>query len=474
MFNRLRLRLTALYTLIAVIFMAALVAVTYGLLAYYFQTITDLALRHKMAHEFQLLGLALPDDLAFADQEWNKIRQQIWPQVRFAPQTLSLEQIQENWQRQLLHLNYHLSDQSLEEAYDSELAAIFLIPLNNEGRMLNPGDALQNLARGQLPEQGAVQSALAQGQDLRTVVLIDGTRVRLLTYRLPLPDGGALFQLGRLLTDQDYILRRFLNGLLVIGAVGALLSALGGWWLAGRSLIPVRESFERQRTFVANASHELRTPLTLIRASAEVAHDNLQDDQENQALLTDIIQEVDQMTRLVDDLLFLSRLDAGRVVLKRTLIELPDLLGEMQQVGKQLANGREILIQIAEAHGALLADRTRLSQVLRNLLENALHHTPSDGAITLAAGEEGNNVWITVTDTGEGIPAEHLPHIFDRFYQVDSARNGGVGLGLSIAKSLVEAHGGSITIESRLSHGTTAHLLLPKARRGEPEKEESM
>jgi signal transduction histidine kinase len=462
MFNRLRLRLTALYILVAVIFMAVLTAVTYGLLAYYFQTITDLALRHKMAHEFRLLGLSLPSDLDFADQEWYQIRRQIWPQLPLTPQKLSLEQIQENWQRQLQHLNYHLNDESLEETYDSELAAVFLIPLDAAGQMINPDDTLLNLAHGQLPEQTAVLAAMEQGQDLRTVTLSDGARVRLLTYRLTLPDGGAFFQLGRLLTDQDYILQRFLNGLFVVGAVGLLLSALGSWWLAGRSLLPVQESFERQRTFVANASHELRTPLTLIRASAEVAYHDLQGDPENRMLLADVIQEVDQMTRLVDDLLFLSRLDAKRVILKRSRIELFDLLGEAQREGEQLANGRNILIRIEEASGTLLADRTRLSQVLRNLLDNSLHHTPDGGVITLAAGRSGNIVRITVTDSGEGIPTENLPYVFDRFYQVDSARNiDGSGLGLSIAKSLVEAHQGWIKIESQLGHGACVTVELP-------------
>jgi signal transduction histidine kinase len=462
MLRRLRISLTILYTLIAVVFMTVLIAVTYGLLAYYFQTITDLALRHKMAHEFQLLGLPLPADLAFADQEWNQIRRQIWPQLPFEPENLSIAQIQANWQKQLAHLNYHLTDQSLEETYDSELAAVFLIPLDGTGQMINAGTALASLVQSQLPEQDAVQAAIKDGQDLRTTVLTDGTRVRLLTYRLNLPDGGAFFQLGRLLTDQDYILRRFLNGLLFIGGVGALVSAVGSWWLAGRSLRPVQESIERQRIFVANASHELRTPLTLIRASAEVAHDNAGPNAENRALLADIMLEVDHMTRLVDDLLLLSRIDAGKLELQLRPVDLAELVHEAQRQCNHLAESHRVQFTVERASGAVLADPTRLHQVLLILLDNAVRYSRECGVVKMAALQLGADVYITVADNGPGIPADYLERIFDRFSQADPSRNGhGAGLGLSIAKALVEAHHGTINVESQEGIGTTVTVTLP-------------
>lgn len=463
MFHRLRLLLTATYTLIAVAFVIMMIAITYGLLAYYFRSITDLALQHKMAHEFELLGLPLPPELSYADQEWNRIRHQLWPLARPRVNKLSIKQLQENWQQELAHLRFHLNDQSLEETYDSELSALFLVPLDTAGQVLLDSSVSGNFARSRFPHQQAVQVAATQGYDLRTVLLSDGVRVRLLTYHLPPLEGVAYLQLGRLLADQDFILQRFLTGLLGVGAVGALLSAGGSWWLAGRSLRPVQQSVERQRTFVANASHELRTPLTLIRASAEVAHNNLAQDGENRELLADIIFEVDHMTRLVDDLLLLSRLDAGRLGLTRRLIPLADLLEEAQRQSEHLAHERNVQVEVKGVEGVVLADPTRLHQILLIVLENALHNTPAGGVITLEAGEQADGAWITVADTGVGIPTEHLAHLFDRFYQVDPSRNGqGLGLGLSIAKALVEAHHGQIQIESLPGHGATVRIALPK------------
>lgn len=463
MFQRLRILLTATYTLIAVAFVTLLIAVTYWLLAYYFQSITDLALQHKMAHEFQLLGLPLPPELAYADQEWSRIRRQLWPLASTRADKLSVEQLQENWQRELTHLRFHLDDQSLEETYDSELAVLFLVPLDVAGQALIDTTLSGSFARNHFPHQEAVQTAAAQGHDLRTVRLTDGARVRLLTYHLPPIEGVSFLQLGRLLTDQDLILQRFLTGLLTIGAIGALLSAGGSWWLAGRSLHPAQQSLERQRTFVANASHELRTPLTLIRASAEVAHNNLTEDGENRELLADIIFEVDHMTRLVDDLLLLSRLDAGRLGLARRLVVLADLLAEAKRQCEPLALRRDLRVEIKGAKGVALADPTRLHQVLLILLENAFRNTPGGGVITLEAGEQTQGVWIIVADTGVGIPPQHLTHLFDRFYQVDGSRNDqGLGLGLSIAKALVDAHHGQIRIESLPGCGTTVRIDLPK------------
>ena len=385
MFLQLRVKLTALYILIAVIFVTTIGGATYGLLAYYFHSITDLALRHRMAHEFELLGLSLPPDLAHADAEWNRIRMQVWPQIRPTFDSASLGRAQQEWQAHVTHFHSHEEDHVLEETYDGELTSVFLIPLNRFGQVVSSVPLPVLLAYKELPDQRAVQFALQEGVDLRTIALPDGQRARLLTYLVPLAETKIVLQLGRVLADQDYILRRFLSGILVSGAVVLLISAGGSWWLAGRALQPVQASIERQRTFVANASHELRTPLTLIRASAEVVHNNLASQSEDRRLLADVIDEVDYLTRLVDDLLLLSRLDVGRLVLKRRRVDLDEFLCEAERTFAILTEGRNLILERKPANGAVIADPIYLRQALLAILDNAIRHTPDGGVITLEA-----------------------------------------------------------------------------------------
>ncbi|HMN26781.1 MAG TPA: ATP-binding protein [Caldilineaceae bacterium] len=450
--------------LFAFAFIAVCAGLVYALLAYYFRSITDLALYHAMAHEYETLGLALPPELATSDILWAEQRKHVLPISFLAnkPVVSSLPGTVANEGEYASPASR--DDHWLEEAYDGELAAIFIIPIDPEPNVDETNRPPILSLYSSLPDRAALQVAERQGSDLRTVALDDQTSARLLTYRLPTGSSGAMLQLGRVLADQTLILRRVLRGTLGIGCVALLVSAVGSWWLAGRSLRPAQIAFERQRLFVANASHELRTPLTLIRASAEVVHDGLAADQENRVLLEDVIHEIDHMIKLVDDLLLLSRMDAGQLVIEQQRVSLSALLAEGRRLNAPLAAQRKVEIGIKQASGEAIGDPTRLHQVMLILIENAIQHTPGGGAITLEAGVANNLAWITVTDTGEGIPAVHLPRLFDRFYQVDSARNGaGTGLGLAIAKSLVEAQQGDIMIESEYGHGTTARLCVPAA-----------
>jgi signal transduction histidine kinase len=260
-------------------------------------------------------------------------------------------------------------------------------------------------------------------------------------------------------------LGQLLTGLLTLGATSILLLGAASWWLAGRSLLPAQKAWDQQQTFVANAGHELRTPLTLIRAGVEVAMRN-QTGGEQKALFKDILQECDHMARLVEDLLLLSRLDSGRLQLEHQLIVLPDFLPEILRQVERLAEKREIHVSLNQAQGKVWGDPTRLRQVLLILLDNALRYTHAGGHIQVAAQLQGQMVHIIVTDDGYGIPAEHLPHVFERFYQVENTRTDeprGNGLGLSIAKALVEAQGGTIHLESRVGEGTQVILALPDA-----------
>ncbi|MCG8346962.1 MAG: ATP-binding protein, partial [Chloroflexales bacterium] len=181
-------------------------------------------------------------------------------------------------------------------------------------------------------------------------------------------------------------------------------------------------------------------------------------------LLGDAIQECDHMTRLVEDLLLLSRLDTGRLQLERRAVDLSDLLAEVQrQVGRLVAS-RDIQLCLERTIGSVWGDPTRLRLVLLIVLDNALRHTPPGGTIQVDTALRGRHVQIIVTDTGVGIASEHVAHLFERFYRVDNARgadNSSTGLGLSIAKALVEAQQGWITITSELGRGTRVTIALP-------------
>ena len=467
MFSKIRLQFTLLYMLIAVAFVVIIGSFTYGLLTIYLQSITDLALRHKIAHEYEVMNLPMPPELTTADQQWADIRKRIFPSLFGQTSTSTNNDNPKIAGGPVTGQAESVDKLSLEEAYDGELSAIFLIPLDAQGHSLKTALSENRFAQSRgLPDQQAVQVALHNGFDMRTIQSDDGTRLRLLTYHLPPNSGATFLQLGRVLSDQDRLMRQLLIGLIAAGALVGLISSVSSWWLAGRSLRPAQAAFERQHLFVANASHELRTPLTLIRASAEVAQSSLRLDDEQRALLKDVIEEADHMTRLVNDLLLLSRLDAGQLVLEKRAVALAELLTDVKRQITPLANERDLSISLKKADGVAWGDRDRLRQVLLILLDNALRHTPQGGGISLESKEHGHGIWITVSDTGTGILPEDLPHVFDYFYRADRARTGGenAGLGLSIAKSLIEAHKGEIRIESQLGVGTSVRLALPSVK----------
>ncbi len=222
-----------------------------------------------------------------------------------------------------------------------------------------------------------------------------------------------------------------------------------------------------RREFVANVSHELRTPITVIKSYAETLQDYRPHDETEAHFLSVIDLETDRMTRLINDLLTLSRLDNG-AELKKTLFSMPRLVAS---VCERLAvsakeHGQTITADIDNRMPDMLGDRDRLEQVLINVVGNAIKYTGDGGTIAVTCRINGQNVLITVKDNGIGIPKEDLPHVFERFYRVDKARSrqkGGTGLGLAITKELVDAHGGTISIESEEEKGTAVFIALPFA-----------
>jgi signal transduction histidine kinase len=454
MFSGLRLRLTLLYLLAALALIVLIGGGAYWLVGSYFRTTTDLALQHRMAHEFLRLGARPPPALAAADLAWYTSHGQLLPnQIPTAVSSTSANDDHNDGENRP-------DDLAGEEAFDGELAAIFVLPLNADGMLIvTPGALTPAIA----PNRSAIAAARAHGSDTRTDYMSNGSRVRLLTYRIATPDHSGMLQMGRTLADQDRVLSKLLVGLLGLGGASVLLLSASSWWLAGRSLRPAQQSWERQQAFVANASHELRTPLTLMRASAEVALRGLPNqDADRRELLGDVLHETDHMSKLVEELLLLSRLDAGQLEVVRQPIAVPDLLADVQRQIGRLAAERGVRLSAGAASGVVLADPTHLRQVLLIVLDNALRHTPKGGEVRIESHMRGRQIAIVVSDTGEGIAAAYLPHVFERFYRADSARGAsGSGLGLSIAKGLIEAQHGQIAIASEPGKGTRVTIVLP-------------
>jgi heavy metal sensor kinase len=227
----------------------------------------------------------------------------------------------------------------------------------------------------------------------------------------------------------------------------------------------LERSFAEIRRFTADASHELRTPLTAIRTEAEVALTKPLGVVEHQQLLGSILEECDRLTRLTDQLLALAREDARAGHQAHEPLDLANLVRDVAETMRPLAEAKGLRLSvdrngIAQVHG----DPTRLREVFLNILDNGIKYTPEGGEVEVRIGRQSSNAVVVVQDTGAGIPSEHLPHVFDRFYRVDKARSraeGGTGLGLSIAQSIIAAHGGRIELASTPGQGTTFTVRLP-------------
>lgn len=227
---------------------------------------------------------------------------------------------------------------------------------------------------------------------------------------------------------------------------------------------------ERQRQFTADASHELRTPLSVISTHTELALSRPRSNEDYHATIVTCQRAAQKMKSLIDSLLLLARFDSGGITMNRAPLNLAPLVQEAVDLVEQLAAARGLQIECQTTSTPVLGDWDRLSQVVINLLTNAIRYNVDGGQIRLRTRIDGGMAVISVTDTGLGIAEDQLPRIFDRFYQVDKARTraeGSCGLGLSICKTIVEAHGGTICAASQLNVGTTIEVRLPLAEVGQ-------
>jgi signal transduction histidine kinase len=258
-------------------------------------------------------------------------------------------------------------------------------------------------------------------------------------------------------------LSRLVRQLVLASAIGIVLGALASLLMASRSLRPIGRAFQRQREFVADASHELRTPLTLIRTNVEAWL--RRSNGTTRVYAKSIVEEVEQLNRIVGDLTTLALADARQLRLDPRPMELNEVVRALIVQATPLAEERGVQLRPDLNGGVRVdADLVRVRQLLLILIDNALTHTPSGGEVSVGVIRQNGRAHVTVTDTGEGIPTGDLPHIFERFYRADKARtreSGGTGLGLAIAKWIVDAHKGEIGVKSAEGKGTEVDVSLP-------------
>jgi len=356
-------------------------------------------------------------------------------------------------------------------------------------------------------------AAARDGQALFSTILApSGERLRI--YSLPLPEAGeqpaGVLQVVAPLAETERALGTLKRTLLLLIPIALLAAGAGGAFLADRALRPVRaitgaaarigsahlsdrlpvtgddefarlaevlngmlgrleSAFERQQRFTADASHELRTPVAIIKATASMTLDTPSTPEEYRTALEIVDRAADRTSRIVQDLLLLARSDGHRLHLAWE--PSVSLSGVLQEAIDSFACSGEaataaILLDTPLSPVTVRGDTHHLLRLFVNLLENARRHTPAGGEIVVTLRADTEKATITVADTGEGIPAEHLPLVCERFYRVDNARTraqGGTGLGLAICRTIAEAHAGRLTIESVVGQGTTVTITLPIA-----------
>jgi heavy metal sensor kinase len=388
------------------------------------------------------------------------------------------------------------------------------------GRPLNPSGHPQTGTKADPWDRTAFAHALRGQQEFYySTAAVAGVPVRVLSVRLR-QEGQVVgvLQVAAPLTVMYEELARLSGVLMMLFPLALLVAALGGIFLTEGALRPVRQitqaaaqigasdlgerlpvkgkdefselagtfngmlgrleqaftqlaqalahqaaALEQQRRFTADASHELRTPLTIIKANTSLALEEERSNAEYRRALEAADRAADTTTRIVQDLLLLARGDAGQLRLEPRPIRIGELLERAVEPLRR-SPGPSIAIERSDLPMEVSGDPHHLLRLFSNLLENAVRHTPAPGQITISVEVEENNLAVRVRDTGEGIPPEHLPHVCERFYRVDAARarpRGGTGLGLSICQTIVEAHQGSLTIQSIVGRGTTVTVRLP-------------
>jgi signal transduction histidine kinase len=343
---------------------------------------------------------------------------------------------------------------------------------------------------GGLPVTASVDAARTTGKrDIREAsvpiqvrsITVDGvsasvteTPVRVLTDPVTVRGQQFFVQIVGDRTLEERTLRILVLVLVVGGGIALLIASGVGAAYANRALVPIRQSLanqrealRRQREFAADASHELRTPLTVIRASVEDLERHPRKSVATVgSALTDIRDEVDHLTSMVDDLLLLARSDSGAVELERVPLDLGDVASTGASGLTRLADERDVRMVVDPIPAEVAGDPARLRQLVAILVDNAIRHAPAGSRVDVRVRTDGGDAVLVVEDEGPGIRAEDLPRVFDRFYRAAGAPGGGTGLGLAIAAWIVERHGGRIAAANRDAAGARFTVRLPLIRGG--------
>jgi signal transduction histidine kinase len=453
--NHLRVRLLMLYLIVGAILSLGISAGTYTLVNYYFRVNNDAELRLKMGVEFATFHLPMPVELYRSLVDADLVNQ-----GKASVLMLDSDGNKTNNSDNSNSIYNYLVTITVDEVETSEIADIVALPLTIKGTPIT-GTVVTS---SWLPaNKAAIASALINGSDYRTIKLDNGTQVRLLTYRVPIENEIGVIQVGRSLKSQQNLLQQLMKGILIVAGIFLGFLGMMSWWIAGRSIKPTQLAWEKQETFVANASHELRTPLTLIHAGVEIAQRQSESPEQKQ-MLQDVLSDAKYMTKLIENLLLLSRIDSHKLPLESQDIHLPEFFDDIVRQTEHIAAEKHVSLKYEPSDLYAYADSVWLKQVLLIFLDNAIRNTPANGEVSISSGQEHNKIWIEVKDTGIGIPQNQLEKIFDRFYKVSDRSTQdyrGSGLGLSIAKGLIEAQDGEIHITSELGQGTTIHFSLP-------------
>jgi heavy metal sensor kinase len=323
---------------------------------------------------------------------------------------------------------------------------------------------------------------------------------------IPVGSGGSVLVVASSLEDVENATRRLLIQLAFAIPVAVALSALGGYLLTRRALGPVDRmtqaaaaiggddigarldvpaiedevgrlgrtlnqmlarlhgAIEQQRRFTADASHELRTPLSIMRSELDVAIRSSQTTKSARTVLESARDEVSRMSRIVEDLMTLARIDEGAYPLARARADLSALSHDVTERFKRSAHDKRITTSFDGETVLVSVDEALVGQLLANLIDNAVKYTPAGGSIAVSVIKNGQDARVAVQNSGSTISEEDQSRVFDRFYRTDKARSraqGGAGLGLSISKWIAEAHGGTITVQSDPATGTTFIVSLP-------------
>lgn len=269
-------------------------------------------------------------------------------------------------------------------------------------------------------------------------------------------------------TSDEQVLSGLVINSLAIGGLSLILVFLVSLFLANRALVPVTRAWDKQKAFVADASHELRTPLAVINTNLELVIGNDNETVGSQSQWLGAIQsEIQRMSKLVSDLLFLARADSDEAI-SMNVFNLSEALNQAVAPFVPFASSKGIeLVSKVEPDIFFYGNEGRLKQLIDILIDNAIKYTTAGDKVEFKLQAGGSTVEITVSDTGEGIPGEHLDRIFERFYRIDKSRSreyGGTGLGLSIADRIVKEHKGTIDVSSSVGKGAVFSITLPKPR----------